>query len=264
MIRTAIRACALLAVAAPGLLAQGGGGRTVSPVVLMLILGTISLAPFLALMLTSFVKVSIVLSIVKSALGTQVPPGQVTNGLAIVLTIFIMAPVGQRMYEASGIKDPGAGVFTTDNLVSIYNAADKGKEPLRAFLLKHAHSADRALFVSLAQRLNQGGRANAGVDVPEAVRPPLAQPETGAVRPDEEFSVVLPAFVTSELKGAFQIGFLVLLSFLVIDIVIANVLVAAGLNMIQPAVVSLPLKILLFVVADGWYLLVKGLVLGYA
>src|SRR5262249_32765485 len=147
-----------------------------------------------------------------------------------------------------------------ENLVSIFHAADKGKEPLRAFLLKHAFAADRALFVSLAQHLDQGSRIARQADPP----PPDPQPNAPAVRPDEEFRVILPAFVTSELKGAFQIGFLVLLPFMVIDIVIANVLVAAGLNMIQPAVVSLPLKILLFVVADGWYLLVKGLVLGYA
>ncbi len=248
-----------------------GGGHMASPVVLFVILSAISLAPFLAIMMTSFVKLSIVLALVKSALGTQVPAGQVTNGLAIVLTIFIMAPVGKRMYEVSEIRDPNTGVFATENLTALFQAVEKGKEPLRAFLLKHAQPADRALFVSLSRRLDQKAAGEGPATAPPA--PPTAESATSTpaptpggvtVRPDEEFRVILPAFVISELKSAFQVGFLVLLPFLVVDVVIANILVAASLNMIQPAYVSLPVKLLLFVVADGWHLIVKGLVLGYA
>jgi type III secretion protein R len=240
-----------------------GGGEVANPVVLVIIIGAISLAPFLAIMLTSFVKVSIVLSLVKSALGSQVPAGQVTNGLAIVLTIFIMAPVAQRMYEEAHLPKGSVEVFATKNLVDIYDAAGRAKEPLREFLLKHASARDRALFVSLGQRLERGARPPAPA-VPGQDAAPPAPPSSSAIPPDREFRVVLPAFVTSELKNAFQVGFLVLLPFLVIDVVIANVLVALGLQMLQPAVVSLPMKILLFVIADGWYLIVKGLVLSYA
>jgi type III secretion protein R len=234
-----------------------------NPVILIIILAVLALAPFLAVMMTSFIKISVVLSMVRSAIGTQVPPAIVTNGLAIVLSIFIMAPVAKQMYKDSEIANvpASASVFSTDNLTTAFRAAARGKEPLRRFLLRHAHAEDRALFVSLQNRLDQGQ------PVP-AADPAPAQPAGGAnapaTRPDEAFSIVLPAFVTSELKGAFQIGFLVLLPFVVVDLVIANVMVAMGLQMINPAVVSLPLKILLFVAANGWYLLVKGLVLGYA
>jgi type III secretion protein R len=253
--------------------AQGRGGNAApdlaNPVVLIIILGVLTLAPFLAMMMTSFVKVAMVLSMVRSGLGTQVPPGIVTNGLAIILTIFIMAPVASEMYRQSDIEHMPASssVFSTDNFTTAFKAAAKGKEPLRLFLLRHAHPEDRALFVGLRQRLEQGQQIRQQGSAPAAPVPPTpASPpaDQSGVRPDEEFSIVLPAFVTSELKGAFQIGFLVLLPFVVVDLVIANVMVAMGLQMINPAVVSLPLKILLFVAADGWYLLVKGLVLGYA
>jgi type III secretion protein R len=283
----------LLAAGAQALQAQTREqGRVANPVVLMVIIGVISLAPFLAIMLTSFVKISVVLSLVKSALGTQVPPGQVTNGLAIVLTFFIMAPVAERMYQAADIRDTRE-VFNSDNLTALYQAAEKGKEPLRDFLLRHAKAPDRALFVNLAQRLERSAEARSNqqaAPAPAPQQPPQQPPPAGQpppqqaappppaapqqpqatrangqpLRRDEEFRVVLPAFVTSELKSAFQAGFLVLLPFLIVDVVIANVLVATGLQMIQPAIVSLPIKILLFVVADGWYLIVRGLVLSYA
>jgi type III secretion protein R len=248
------------------------GQPLATPVVMMLIIGAISLAPFLSIMLTSFVKVSVVLSLIRNALGTQqVPSGLVTNGLALILTIFIMAPVAQRVYAASGIRDNGRQVFASDNLTALYRAADKGKKPLREFLLRHAHAQDRALFLSLAQRLErsgQQGQAAAPAQNPPQppAQPPPATQDAGEerIRPDEEFRIVLPAFVTSELKSAFQVGFLILLPFLIVDLVIANILVATGLQMVQPAIVSLPVKILLFVVADGWYLIVRGLVLSYA
>jgi type III secretion protein R len=230
--------------------------RVASPVVLMLIIGAISLAPFLAIVMTSFVKISIVLGLVKTGLGAQAPASQVTNALAIILTLFVMAPVAQRMYTAAEIRDPNSGVFATENLTALYGAVQKGKEPLRVFLLKHAQASDRELFLSLSHTLDPANGEDAAAPAPT--------PATGALRPDEEFRIVLPAFVTSELKSAFQVGFMLLLPFLIVDIVIANVLVAAGLNMIQPAFVSLPVKLALFVAADGWRLIIKGLVLSYA
>jgi type III secretion protein R len=245
------RLALLLLLAAGPLHAQAEAGSLPPPIVLMVILGAISFGPFIAIMMTSFVKVSIVLSMVKSALQTQVPSGMVTSGLSLVLTIFIMAPVAQKMYDRSGLVNRAGGVFAIDNLTTLYNAVDQAKEPLRDFLLKHAHVEDRVLFVGLAQRLEQ----SAGQ--------PAASPAENQRRPDEEFRVILPAFVTSELKGAFQIAFLVLLPFVVVDVVVANITVALGLQMLQPSVVSLPIKLLLLVVADGWYLIVKGLVLSY-
>ncbi len=248
------RIAILALLSAAPLSAQVIDGRQANPIVLMLIIGAIALAPFLAIMTTSFVKTSIVLGIVKNGFDSKVPSGQVTAGLALVLTFFIMAPVARDMWKAAGMEGENAGALLSENLTEIMKAADKGKEPLRRFLLRHAHAPDRELFRSLSQRLE-----------PQQSGPQQSGPQPAAAQPsDEAFRVILPAFVTSELKSSFQIAFLILLPFLVIDLVIANVLVASGLGMIQPAVVSLPLKILLFVVADGWYLIVKGLVLGYA
>jgi len=262
---TLLKVCALILLGGNTLQGQTVDGKPVNPVILMVILGAISLAPFLSIMTTSFVKISIVLSLIRSAIGTQVPSGQVTNGLALVLTFFIMSPVAQRMYEASEVRNTG-GVFAIENLTVLYDAAEKGKEPLRDFLLRHARIQDRALFVSLRARLNPETPVPRAVPVaPEAsTEAPSGNNARRVLRRDEEFGVLLPAFVTSELKSAFEAGFLVLLPFLVIDVVVANVLVALGLSMIQPATVSLPLKLLLFVVADGWYLIVRGLVLSYA
>jgi len=262
MRRSVLRCFCLLALAAMPTPAHAlAAGRPVNPIIMIALIAAISLAPFLAIMMTSFVKISIVLAMIKSAFGTQIPPGLVTNGLALVLTVFIMGPVAEQMYGASGIKDPNAEVFAGDSLTPLFKAVEKSKEPLRVFLLKHAHERERELILSLSRRLYQG---QAGAAQPAPPPPAAAAAGARAPRPDEEFRIVLPAFVISELKGAFQIGFVVLLPFLVLDVVVANVLVAAGLTMIQPAVVSLPLKLLLFVVADGWYSIVNGLVLSYS
>ena len=274
MIHSTVRLATLLLLSDTVLNAQAKGAAPdiANPVVLMIILGMLTLAPFLAVMTTSFVKISVVLSMVKTAIGTQVPPSIVTNGLSIILTIFIMAPVASDMYVASEIKNvPSSGVFNTDNLTAVFKVASKGKEPLRKFLLRHAHAEDRALFLSLQPRLERRpGQTAPVVSTQEGALTPAGAPapDVGRVvaepKADEEFLIVLPAFVTSELKGAFQIGFLVLLPFVVVDLVVAAVLTAMGLQSIQATMVSMPLKILLFVAADGWYMLVKGLVLGYA
>jgi type III secretion protein R len=216
-----------------------------------IVLGALALAPFLVIMLTSFVKISVVLSILRNALGTQaVPPNQVITGLAFILTIFVMTPVVRTMYAAAGPINNAPAIFTESNVRSLFDAADRGKEPLRTFLSRHAHEADRLLFMELAVRL-------------DAASPPLdGSPPTA--RPDKnDFQVLIPAFVTSQLKEGFQIGFLVFVPFIVIDMVVANVLLAMGMSMLSPSVVSLPFKLLLFVLADGWFLLVRGLVLSY-
>ena len=222
------------------------GDALPNPVVLILILGALSLAPFVLIMLTSFVKISVVLSILRNAIGAQqVPPNQVITGLAFVLSIFIMVPVARQMYNTAGSIPQTHDIFSEASVKTLVDAAKQGKEPLRHFLSKHSHVHDRELFMELAARVNA---ADQSADRPEK----------------DEFRVLVPSFVTSELKEAFQIGFLVYLPFIIIDMVIANVLLSMGMSMLSPSVVSLPFKLLLFVLADGWFLVVRGLVLSYA
>jgi len=217
-----------------------------NPVVLIIVLGALSLAPFVLIMLTSFVKISVVLSILRNAIGAQqVPPNQVITGLAFVLSMFVMVPVASQMYHSAGSINQTRDIFSEASVKSLFDAAQQGKEPLRRFLAKHSHARDRELFMELSSR----------VSTPEEPR---------VVPGKEDFRVLIPSFVTSELKEAFQIGFLVYLPFIIIDMVIANVLLAMGMSMLSPSVVSLPFKLLLFVLADGWFLVVRGLVLSYA
>lgn len=235
------RILALLAAAAVPAAAQTGDSLT-NPVVMVIVLGALSLAPFMLIMLTSFVKIAVTLSILRNAIGTQqVPPSSVITGLAFVLTLFVMAPVAERMYEAAGPIGQSSDIFSQGSVRQIYEAAGQGKEPLRDFLLRHAHDKDRILFLELSATLDR----DAAVE-------------------REDFRVLIPAFVTSELKEAFQIGFLLFVPFIVIDMVVANVLLAMGMQMLSPVVISLPFKLLLFVIVDGWYLVVRGLVLSYA
>ncbi|KFA90612.1 type III secretion system export apparatus subunit SctR [Archangium violaceum] len=210
-----------------------------SPLSMMGMLALMSLLPFAVLMLTSFSKIAVVLSLARSAMGTQqAPPTIVLTGLAAILTGHIMAPVMERMYDVGQAvyQDVGSGA-------QILGAAGRVTEPLRTFLVKHGSPEERARFLDLAREL----------------RPPE---EANAVHEDDLF-VVIPAFVITELTEAFQIGFLVFLPFLVLDMVIANILLALGMQSLSPSQVSLPFKILLFVAVDGWALLARGLILGY-
>jgi type III secretion protein R len=226
---------------------EHGGGLASRPLVLILAMGALSLIPFAFLMVTSFVRISVVLSILRSAIGTpSVPPTQVLTGLAMVLTLAVMAPTGERMYAAIAPTlgmAAGAELTSGETLAALETAADRGKEPLREFLLKQTSGADRASFHALALKMR-------------------APAERAAVT-DRDFAVIVPAFVTSELRRAFQIGFLLFIPFLVVDMVIANLLLALGMHMLSPTTVSLPFKLLLFVLADGWTLVVKGLLGSY-
>ena len=223
----------------------GSGGELSNPIVLVIVLGALSLAPFVLIMLTSFVKISVVLSILRNALGTQqVPPNQVITGLAFVLTIFIMIPVARQMYEAAGTIANTRDIFSEASIKNLFDAGKPGKEPLRKFLAKHSHSKDRVLFMELATKLEQGTTPSTPID-------------------KDDFQIIIPAFVTSELKEAFQIGFLVFVPFIIIDMVVANILLSMGMHMLSPSVISLPFKLLLFVLVDGWFLIVRGLVLSY-
>jgi type III secretion protein R len=192
-------------------------------------------------MLTSFSKIVVVLSMVRSALGTQqAPPTMVLTGLAAVLSAHVMAPTMEKMWETGRQVEAEVGMGREMASRALDIAA-----PLRAFLVKHGSGEERARFVDMAKELRAGDEtAIAGVS-------------------DEDLSVVIPAFVITELKEAFIIAFLIFLPFLVLDMLLANVLLALGMQTLSPSQVSLPFKILLFVAVDGWALLSRGLILGY-
>ena len=218
------------------------------PVVMVALLAALALLPFVLVMMTSFVKIAVVLSILRNAIGSpQVPPTMVVTGLAFVLSLFVMAPVGSQIYaQVRSTLDQGAGASLTSPQAAdaIVGAAAKAREPIRGFLARHAHGRERALFADLARRM----------------RPPAERDQVK----DDDLLVLTPAFVTSELKEAFSIGFLLFIPFLVIDLLVANVLLSLGMHMLSPTTVSLPFKLLLFVLVDGWALLTRGLVLSYA
>jgi type III secretion protein R len=289
-------------VLVPALAHAQTGSQVANPVVMIIVLGVLSLAPFVMIMLTSFVKISVVLSILRNALGTQqVPPNQIITGLAFVLTIFIMVPVARQMYDDAGTVSNTRDIFSEASVKSLLDASKKAKEPLRRFLSQHSHVKDRELFMDLAMRLelNAANRRPAGMpgsqpalspaqaavraSSPNLVEASMAQLQPGqssaappgpsappAANPTiakldkEDFQVLIPAFVTSQLKEAFEVGFLLFVPFIVVDMVVANILLAMGMQMLSPTVISLPFKLLLFVVVDGWFLIVRGLVLSYA
>jgi flagellar biosynthesis protein FliP len=281
------------------------GNQTANPVVMVIVLGTLALAPFVLIMFTSFVKISVVLSILRNALGTQqVPPNQIITGLAFVLSIFVMVPVGRQMYADAGDVANTRDIFSEASVKSLFDASKKAKEPLRRFLGQHSNVKDRELFMDLAMRLERSAQAQRAQSSPRvearpaaqgvAQQPPATNPRTRQVsfvpaaeasppapqatptpgppqapaikveRPDKnDFQVLMPAFVTSQLKEAFEVGFLLFIPFIVVDMVVANILLAMGMQMLSPTVISLPFKLLLFVLVDGWFLIVRGLVLSY-
>ena len=210
-----------------------------SPLPMMGLLALMALIPFAIVMLTSFSKIVVVLSIARSALGTQqAPPTMVLTGLAAVLSAHIMTPVAERMYEA------GTAAYTqTASTTQVLAGATAVAQPMREFLIKHGSAEERARFADLARELR-----------PEA---------DSKLVSEEDLTVIVPAFVLTELKEAFIIGFLIFLPFLVLDMLVANVLLALGMQTLSPSQVSLPFKILLFVAVDGWALLSRGLILGY-
>ena len=210
------------------------------PIYLVAILVVMSLAPFVAIMVTSFVKLVVVLSLIRNALGIQqIPPNMVMNGLALILTLYIMNPVIQETFEIlQGQQIDGK------QIASIAAAADAAQQPLRTFLLKHSNERERAFFYNSAKK--------------------MWPPERAANLSKDSLLIIIPAFTVSELTSAFQIGFLIYLPFIAIDIIVSNILLAMGMMMVSPMTISLPFKLLLFVVADGWTRLVHGLVLTYA
>jgi len=207
------------------------GGETWSVSLQVLVFMTaLSLLPALLITMTSFTRILIVLAILRQGLGTQqTPSNQLLVGIALFLSFFVMAPVGERIYTEA--VEP-----YLESTISAPSALEAAAAPLREFMLAHTREADLALFASLAGREPLDG--------------------SGEVVP---FSLLLPAFVTSELKTAFQIGFLLLIPFLVIDLVVASVLMSMGMVMLSPLIISLPFKIMLFVLVDGWSLVMTTL-----
>lgn len=214
-----------------------------SPALIIVTVVGLALAPFVAVMVTSFTKIVVVLSLLRNALGLQqTPPNVVINGLAIVLSVYVMNAVMLSSYDAINARmqqNPNRGM-DVNRMVEL---ADAGKEPLRAFLLKHSSESERQFFLRSAQRLLPADKQASVTDI--------------------DYLIVVPAFTVSELTAAFKIGFLIFLPFLVIDLIVSNILLALGMMMLSPTTVSLPFKLLLFVFLDGWAKLVHGLVLTY-
>ncbi len=215
------------------------------PIALVVALALVSLVPFVFMGVTAFVKISTVLQIVRSAIGAQsVPSNTVVMALATALTLIAMAPVGQRILErATPLVNANAKGGKEDTTQLVEKGVDAVREPMRDFLRANASEREKTRFFVVAKDAR-----------PEAERAKVAA---------DDLTVLVPAFVVTELTEAFAIGFLLFLPFLVIDLVVANVLLALGMQMLNPTQVSLPFKLLLFVAIDGWGLLAQALVSGY-
>ena len=235
LLGAALLALPLWALADPGIPAfsstpaPGGGTNYTLPIQAMLLMTSLSFLPAALLMMTGFTRIIIVLSLLRQALGTQTaPPNQVMVGLALFLTLFVMGPVFDKIYT-------DAYVPLQENKISMTEAMDKGVAPLKSFMMKQTRQADLALFAKMSRS------------------PAMNGPDDVSLR------ILIPAFVTSELKTAFQIGFAIFIPFLIIDMVVASVLMSMGMMMMSPSVISLPFKLMLFVLVDGWQLLIGSL-----
>jgi flagellar biosynthesis protein FliP len=244
MMRRSVAALALAAVGAivaPQAFAQALPALTSTPapdggtnwslsIQTLLLLTSLSFLPAIILMMTSFTRIIIVLSLLRQALGTQSsPPNQVLIGLALFLSFFIMSPVGEKIYADAYIP-------LTENRIGFEQALEIGAKPLKTFMLKQVREPDIELFMRLSNT------------------PKVASSDELPMR------VVVPAYVTSELKTAFQIGFIIFIPFIIIDMVVASVLMSMGMMMMSPVIVSLPFKLMLFVLVDGWNLILGTLV----
>lgn len=213
---------------------------SLDPISLLVVFGLLALVPTLVVVTTAFLKISIVIMLLRNALGVQqIPPNIALYGLSLILTAYVMAPIGQRIYETT-LKSP----VNTKSVESVITAVRKGAEPMRAFLEKNSKPEQRDFFVRTTQKIW-------GAEMAADVKP-------------NDFLVLMPAFLVGELTSAFQIGFLIYLPFLVIDLIVSNILLALGMMMVSPVTITLPLKLFLFVAVDGWTRLIHGLVLTYA
>ncbi len=243
--RRRIASLAALALIGIGLSAVPAGAQTLSldlgqgqsvtqrAIQLIALITVLSLAPSLLVMVTSFTRIVVVLSLLRSALGTQTsPPNNVIIGLALFLTVFVMMPVFKQAYD-DGIAPLAAGQ------IEPAQAFERGAAPFRTFMLRHVREKDLALFLDMSRE-----------------PPPATVAETS-------LTVLVPAFVISELRRAFEIGFLLFIPFLIIDLVVASILMSVGMMMLPPVVVALPFKLIFFVLVDGWGLVAGSLVRSY-
>ncbi len=207
----------------------------------------LALLPFAIMLLTSYIKIVVVLSLLRNALGVQQsPPNQVLSGIALLMTIYVMFPTILAMYKTGEeyMKNkPPSTLFSGDSAQYIVNVIDITKEPMRDFLQKNTLGKHMASFYQLAYR-----------SFPEEYRKSLKA---------NDFIILIPAFITTQLKAAFEIGVLIYLPFFVIDLVTSNILLAMGMMMLSPLTIALPLKLLLIVMVDGWTLIIQGLVLSF-
>ena len=211
-------------------LGGGNGGVTERAIQLIALLTVLSIAPSILVMMTSFTRIVVVLSLLRTAMGTSTaPPNSVMIALALFLTAFVMGPVLQKSYD-DGIRPLIA------NQISVEEGLQRASVPLRGFMLKNVREKDLKLFMDLSGE------------------PPPATPDAMSLR------ILVPAFMISELKRAFEIGFLLFLPFLIIDLVVASVLMSMGMMMLPPVVISLPFKLIFFVLVDGWHLVAGSLV----
>jgi flagellar biosynthetic protein FliP len=210
-----------------------GGGVTERALQLIALLTILSLAPSILIMVTSFTRIVVVLSLLRSALGTQTaPPNAVITGLALFLTAFIMAPTFREAYNT-------AVVPLLANQINAETAFQRGVEPFRTFMLRHVREKDLALFIELSRE------------------PPPAEMNQVALQ------ILIPAFMISELRRAFEIGFLLFVPFLIIDLVVASILMSVGMMMLPPVIIALPFKLIFFVLVDGWGLVAGSLIKSY-
>lgn len=214
--------------------APGGGQNYTLSIQTLLTLTALTFIPAVLLMMTSFTRIIIVLSMLRHAMGLQTtPPNQVMLGLALFLTFFVMSPVADRVYTE-------AYVPLAENKITFMQALERAEQPVRGFMLKQTREADIALFAGFAGIKN--------IESPDKV--PLR--------------LLVPAFVTSELKTAFQISFIIFIPFLIIDMVVGSVLMSMGMMMMSPVMVAMPFKMMLFVLVDGWHLVLGSLVQSFA
>ena len=220
------------------------------PISLALVLALLALVPLAAVMTTSFLKIAVVLMLVRNALGIQqVPPNMALYGLALILSAYVMAPAVKQIGDELRLSSPSAQVESLEpapasGVAGIVGAVQRGAEPLRDFMLKNSRDNQRDFFVRTARVL-------------------WGEEQARAVK-ETDLLVVIPAFLVSQLTAAFEIGFLLYLPFVIIDLIVSNILLAMGMMMVSPVTISMPLKLFLFVMIDGWTRLIQGLVLSYA
>jgi type III secretion protein R len=218
----------------------------IDPISLLVVGLCVALLPIAIVMTTSFLKISVVLALLRNAIGVQqVPPNMALNGLALILSAYVMAPVLGNVVEQVRQAYPAASVEQApeqrfDDLVA---AIDRGLGPMRAFMLKHSTPTQRRFFMDNARSLW-------GEDAARELR-------------DDNLLILIPSFMVSQLNAAFQVGFLLYLPFIIIDLIVSNILLAMGMMMVSPVTIAIPLKLFLFVMVDGWTKLIQGLVLSY-